>query len=504
MEQSGRPQGPRRGPQPPRNDGGAPRWPSGDQRRPPPQANGRRPPQNDQDDAADADGFENGWFGKPDATGDSRPQTNGRVNGQANGRVNGRVNGHAPGRPPGDVPGRATGSRNGMPPVAPPRAGAPWPSADQGSRPTMPPANRGGRPGLSRPGVPPVDPPFDQDSFDAGLTDPGPFGRMAFETHPPMRPTARPPATEKIDTNDIDPPDDDLGTDEDPSPKKPPPKTRRKLPFWVELPILVVVALVLTFVIQTFVARVYVIPSGSMELTLNGNNGTGDRILVDKVVYDFHGPRPGDVVVFKGPPGWDQTEYYVNSSGNPVTHWLHQIASSIGIAKPDEYDLVKRVVAVGGQTVACCDAQNHILVNGKALDEPYVYWEPDRGGAAQQLRFGPITVPNGDLWVMGDNRNNSDDSRYQNGGGIHGVVPVANVIGKARTIIWPPSRWRGIGDHDPQVIAAPAPRWFDSVPATGVGVLVSLPTLWFGRRFGARLRTAAGIPVRRRSRAKGL
>jgi signal peptidase I len=101
---------------------------------------------------------------------------------------------------------------------------------------------------------------------------------------------------------------------------------------------------------------------------------------------------------------------------------------------------------------------------------------------------------------MGDNRNNSADSRYQNGGGIHGVVPAGNVIGKARTIIWPPSRWRGIGDHDPQAqaVAAPAPRWFDSVPATGVGVLVSLPTLWFGRRFGTRLRTAAGLPVRRR------
>jgi signal peptidase I len=419
-----------------------------------------------------------------------------------------------------------------MPPVARTQAaGTPWPAADQGSRPGMRPADRGsrsnlppvdrgsrsdvppvGRPGTplpgtplaasSRPGTAPVDPPFDQERFDAGLTDPGPFGRMAFETHPPMRPAARPPATEKIDTDDVDPPDDDLGTaDDDWSPKEPG-KTKRKLPFWIELPILVVVALTLTFVIQTFVARVYVIPSGSMEQTLNGNNGSGDRIMVDKVVYDFHAPRPGDVVVFKGPAGWDQTEYYVNSSGNAVTHWLHQIASSIGIAKPDEYDLVKRVVAVGGQTVACCDPQNRILVNGKPLDEPYVYWQPDRGGPAQQLRFGPVTVPNGYLWVMGDNRNNSDDSRFQNGGGIRGVVPVGNVIGKARTIIWPPSRWRGIGDHDPQAlaVAAPAPTWFNSVPATGIGVLVSLPTLWFGRRFGSHLRAAAGIPTRRRGR----
>ncbi len=130
------------------------------------------------------------------------------------------------------------------------------------------------------------------------------------------------------------------------------------------------------------------IPSGSMELTLNGNNGTGDRILVDKVVYDFHSPRPGDVVVFKGPPGWDQTEFFVDTTTNPMIKWLRQFASDVGIAKPNEYDLVKRVIAVGGQTVMCCDAQNRVIVDGKALDEPYIYWQPGRPGPAEQLRFG--------------------------------------------------------------------------------------------------------------------
>jgi signal peptidase I len=367
-----------------------------------------------------------------------------------------------------------------------------------------------GQPTIGRNGGPPDSGPptevgFDQQRFEAGLTDPGPFGRQQFETHPPIGPVprSRPPLDDDIEPPDHDGPDDGYD-DDDPGEPAEPVKAKRKLPFWVELPILVVVALLLTFVIQTFVARVYVIPSGSMEQTLNGNNGSGDRILVDKFVYDFHDPRPGDVVVFKGPAGWDQTEYYVDSSGNPVTHWLHQIASSIGIAKPDEYDLVKRVIAVGGQTVSCCDSQNRILVDGKPLDEPYIYWEPDRGGPAQQLRFAPVTIPKGDLWVMGDNRNNSDDSRYQNGGGSHGVVPVANVIGKARTIIWPPSRWRGIGDHDPQALASAsgAPLWFGSVPATGVGVLAALPTLWFGRRFGGQLRAAIGGPPRPKRRRK--
>jgi signal peptidase I len=237
-----------------------------------------------------------------------------------------------------------------------------------------------------------------------------------------------------------------------------------------------------------------------MELTLDGNNGTGDRILVDKVVYDFHSPRPGDVVVFKGPPGWDQNEFFVDSSSNPAIKWLRQLAASIGIAKPNEYDLVKRVIAVGGQTIRCCDSSYRMVVDGKPLDEPYIYWQPGRPGPADQLRFGPVTIPKGYLWVMGDNRSNSDDSRYQNGGGIKGIVPVTNVIGKARTVIWPPSRWQGIGDHDPQTsaIAAAQPTWSGGpLPATGIGVLTALPTLWFGRRFRPGLLKAAGLTRRK-------
>ena len=270
---------------------------------------------------------------------------------------------------------------------------------------------------------------------------------------------------------------------------------KKKSSFWKELPILIVIALVLTFLIQTFLARVYVIPSGSMEKTLDGYNGNGDRILVDKVVYDFHDPHPGDVVVFKGPPGWDQNEFTVSGSSNVFVHWLRQFGAAIGIGKPDEYDLVKRVIAVGGQTVSCCDNRNRLMVDGKALDEPYVYYESGHPNIVndrlnEQAPFGPVTIPAGDIWVMGDNRNNSLDSRYQNGGGINGVVPVSDVIGKARTVIWPPSRWQGIGDHNPQRMAlglGDSPAWTAGLPA-GAGIAAAWPVLWIGRRLSGTLR----------------
>jgi signal peptidase I len=286
------------------------------------------------------------------------------------------------------------------------------------------------------------------------------------------------------------------------------PRPAKKTSFWKELPILIGIALVLTFLIQTFIARVYVIPSQSMELTLNGCPGcTGDRILVDKLTYDFTDPSPGDVIVFKGPPGWAQSEFNVSESSNVVVRWVREFGSSIGIGAPPEYDLVKRVIAVGGQTVSCCDSQNRVLVDGKPLNESYIYWMP--GMASKQPDFAPVKIPQGDLWMMGDNRNDSEDSRFQNGGGLNGVVPVSDVIGIARTIIWPPNRWRGIGELNPQTMALSlgAPQWQVSAPPLGVGALAAWPTLWLGRRTtrglrdrAARLRTTG---LRRRSRPPG-
>lgn len=228
-------------------------------------------------------------------------------------------------------------------------------------------------------------------------------------------------------------------------------QVEQKGSFWRELPILILTALVLTFLIQTFLARVYVIPSASMEPTLHGCTGcTNDRVLVDKIIYRFSDPQPGDVVVFRGPESWgNNTEFTSPRSDNVLVRGIQQAASLIGLAPPDERDFVKRVIAVGGQTVQCCDAQNRVMVNGVPLNESY----PVFTGQEPQEEFGPVTVPQGALWVMGDNRNNSADSRRHVGDGLSGTVPVSNVIGKARVIVLPPTRWRAIDSPDPQPAA---------------------------------------------------
>ncbi len=258
----------------------------------------------------------------------------------------------------------------------------------------------------------------------------------------------------------------------------------KKQPLWRELLTLLAVALVLTFLIQQFLGRVYSIPSGSMEQTLHGCPGcTGDRVLVDKLVYDFSDPEPGDVIVFRGPAAWTENDIQTPKSGNVLVRGIQYVGSLIGLAPPDERDFVKRVIAVGGQTVQCCDEDWHVLVDGEPLDEPYIYWK--NGAPDARQRFDPVTVPANTLWVMGDNRSDSCDSTCQGGGGLRGVVPLDNVIGKARYIVLPPSRWRGVGDHNPQATEAAAlgaPAWQQGAPL-GLGLLAAWPTLWLSRRF---------------------
>ncbi|WP_433503396.1 signal peptidase I [Pseudonocardia halophobica] len=279
-----------------------------------------------------------------------------------------------------------------------------------------------------------------------------------------------------------------------PGGRKPRSGRRRRNTFWKELPLLVGVALVLTILIQAFLAKVYVIPSGSMETTLHGCTGcTNDRVLVDKVTYRFGDPQPGDVVVFRGPDSWVNTEFTVDEPTSTFGEVVQQFLSLIGLAPPDEKDFVKRVIAVGGQTVSCCDSRNRVMVDNQPLEEPYIYYLPE-AGPARQIPFGPITVPQGELWVMGDSRNNSSDSRIDG----HGPIPVDNVIGKARMKVLPVSRFGFIDSTNPQQSQATALGVAGDGAPLALGVLGVVP-FWLLRRRSLLAAEEEFLPRRRRT-----
>lgn len=219
-------------------------------------------------------------------------------------------------------------------------------------------------------------------------------------------------------------------------------------PWYIEIPMLVVIALVLVFVFQTFVGRVYQIPSESMEPTLHGCAGcTGDRIFVDKISYQFGDPEPGDVVVFEGPDSWNEGYQSIRSE-NPVLRALQNIGGVIGVVPPDQNDLVKRVIAVGGQTVGGCSPEGDLMVDGQPLDEPYLMQNAGGSPDPANCAFAPVTVPEGNYWVMGDNRSNSADSRFHVGDEFQGTVPEENIIGKVQAIILPFGRIGTVSSPD--------------------------------------------------------
>ncbi|MEV6716862.1 signal peptidase I [Lentzea sp. NPDC051208] len=283
------------------------------------------------------------------------------------------------------------------------------------------------------------------------------------------------------DAPEQNPPADEPGSDASDKPAK----QKKKGNFWKELPVLILVAFGLAIGIQIFLGRVYMIPSESMETTLHGcTDCYGDRVLVDKVTFRFTDPAPGDVIVFRGPPSW-QNDFVSAEPGNPISEGLAWLGSLVGLPSANEEDFVKRVIAVGGQTVKCCDEQNRVTVDGKPLDEPYKHF--DEGTPAEQESFEELKIPDGMLFVLGDNRNHSCDSRCQGQGGLNGLVPVGDVIGKARVIVLPPSRWGGVSDHNPQVVSMGAPGWQENVPL-GLGIVGAWPLLLLGRRVRDRFR----------------
>jgi signal peptidase I len=193
------------------------------------------------------------------------------------------------------------------------------------------------------------------------------------------------------------------------------PKPRNS--FWRELPVLLGVAILVAILVRAFVLQTFWIPSPSMEHTLD----IKDRVLVNKLVYDFRSPRRGEVIVFEAPFEWSRN--------------------------PDGEDFIKRVIGVGGDRIVCCDPQERLTINGHSLDEPYIFSENGVRDPAADQEFD-VTVPAGRLWVMGDHRSESGDSlehweqsqQGQQGGQADielATIPEKSVVGRAFTVFWP-------------------------------------------------------------------
>jgi signal peptidase I len=277
------------------------------------------------------------------------------------------------------------------------------------------------------------------------------------------------PATNDVTGSGSDSGDGGGGTKEqgeqEPKPKKP-------RSFWKELPLLIGIALVLALLIKTFLVQAFSIPSDSMQNTLQ----QGDRVLVDKLTPWFGSePSRGEVVVFHDPDNW------LAGEPTPNPNAVQTFLSKIGLMpSANEKDLIKRVIGVAGDTIEC-KGTGPLTVNGKALNEDsYVYAGNTPCSVDDQGGQFKVTVPKGKIWVMGDHRQNSLDSRYHQQDDHKGFVPVGNVVGRAIVIAWPPTRWDTlpIPDTFDQNLSAAAPG------ALGLAGAVPL-VLWRRRRLTA-------------------
>lgn len=198
---------------------------------------------------------------------------------------------------------------------------------------------------------------------------------------------------------------------------------------WWDIPVTIAIAVAAVLLLTSFVAKPFSIPSGSMEDTL----AIGDRVLVNRLTYRFRAIERGDIVVFDGSNSFVTDEAVPER--NPVTGALAWLGQSIGVVPPDSTDFIKRVVGVGGDRVTCCDDAGRITVNGTPLEEEsYLY-----PGDSPSTQLFDVEVPQGMLWVMGDHRTNSADSRAHLGDPGGGFVPEGKVLGRAMAVLWPPS-----------------------------------------------------------------
>ena len=202
---------------------------------------------------------------------------------------------------------------------------------------------------------------------------------------------------------------------------------RKRRSLLSELPVLVVVALVVSLLIKTFIVQFFYIPSGSMENTLQ----IRDRVAVNKIPFISKGISRGDVVVFRDPNNW--LPEIVDYSSNKYVAKAKSALVAVGVLpNPAKQYLVKRVIGVGGDHVICCSKDGKLTINGVEVNEPYIY----AGNKPSEMTFD-VKVPNGKLWVMGDHRGASADSRYHQEDINKGFVPVSRVTGRVVAIIWP-------------------------------------------------------------------
>ncbi|MEU7426891.1 signal peptidase I [Streptomyces sp. NPDC040750] len=260
-------------------------------------------------------------------------------------------------------------------------------------------------------------------------------------------------------------------------------KRKRRRSAVREIPLLVGVAVLIALVLKTFLLQAFVIPSGSMEQTIR----IGDRVLVDKFTPWFGAkPQRGDVVVFHDPGGWLADEQTAKKHDPIVVKQFKEGLTFIGLLPSDnEKDLIKRVIGVGGDHVKCCDAQGRITVNGVPLTEgAYIY----PGDAPSATPFD-ITVPKGRLWVMGDHRGNSADSRFHQNTSYGGTVSEDSVVGRAMVIGWPVGHWTRL--REPKTFASVS----DSVSGAAAGPRPSHRVVFEDQHGLTRLPTPAELPL---------
>jgi signal peptidase I len=256
-----------------------------------------------------------------------------------------------------------------------------------------------------------------------------------------------------------------------------PTKPKHPRPFWVEALVLLGIAMAIALVVHQFLFQAFYIPSGSMENTLH----VGDRVLVNRLSYEVGHVQRGQIVVFNGLDSWTP-EVTVTPPSNAAARVLHNVGSFLGFAPSGEQDFIKRVIGVPGDHVKCCDPQGRITVNDKPLDENYLY--PGSNNASDPF---DITVPAGRLWVEGDHRNISGDSRRHLGDPGGGTIPINRVVGRAFVIVWPFSHARGLGV--PKSYSSLASAAAVGLPP-GIAAVGVLPIAILRRRRRRRIRLA--------------